>query len=386
MAETGDKPGGPDLAQGIAESELATDAMLGGHVGEDAVVLARAEGEIFAIGGKCTHYGGPLAEGLLVGTEIRCPWHHACFSLRTGEALRAPAFDPLARWRVERADGRLFVREKLDAERPATRVGATDADQPQRIVIVGGGAAGFAAAEMLRRQGYGGNLTMVSADSAPPCDRPNLSKDYLAGKAPENWIPLRDPAFYREHSIDLRLDTPAAGIDSADRVVELADGSRLPYDRLLLATGAEPRRLDVPGADRAHVHTLRSLDDCRSIIAAAERSRNAVVVGASFIGLEVAASLRIRGLAVAVVAPEERPLEKILGPEIGDFIRAYHEEHGVVFHLGDSLWKIGADSVRTQNGLRLAELVVAGVGVRPRIDLAERAGLAVDKACWSMRS
>ncbi len=380
MATEQSQPAGPDLTQGVSPDDLADGAMLAGHVGEEAVLLARRGNEFFAIGAVCTHYGGPLVEGLLVGNTVRCPWHHACFSLSSGEALRAPALSPVACWKVERRDGKLFVREKAEAVQPAARsrhVGAGQA--PKRMVIVGGGAAGFAAAEMLRREGFEGDVTLLSADEAPPCDRPNLSKDYLAGSAPEDWIPLRPPEFYSEQRIDLQLAAEVSGIEAGPRQVVLADGRRLPYDRLLLATGAEPVRLPIPGADQPHVHVLRSLADSRAIIADAKTARRAVVIGASFIGLEVAASLRARGIEVHVVAPEARLMERVLGGELGDFIRALHEEHGVVFHLGDTVTAIQGKRATLKGGTSLeADLVVQGVGVRPRTALAEGAGLKVD--------
>lgn len=378
MAEQA-KPQGPDLTQGVPLGDLADGHMLGGHVGEEPVLLARRGGELFAIGATCSHYGGPLAEGLMVDDTVRCPWHHACFSLRTGEAVAAPAFNPLSCWRVDQRDGKVFVRDKIEPTKPLARAtGRSDASS--RIVIVGGGAAGFAAAEMLRRGGFSGSLTMVSSDDTAPYDRPNCSKDYLAGNAPEEWMPLRPDDFYKEHAIDLVLRTEATGIDANARHVTLADGRSVPFDKLLLATGAEPIRLDIPGADRPHVHVLRSLADSRAIIARAKQSRRAVVIGASFIGLEVAAALRARKIEVHVVAPERRPLERVLGPEFGDFIRGLHEEHGVVFHLEDTAAAIDDKQVMLKGGAKLAaDLVVVGIGVRPRIQLAERAGLKIDR-------
>ena len=379
MAAEQSKPKGPDLAQGVALGSLADGGMIGGHVGDDAVLLARRGDELFAIGSTCSHYGGPLAEGLIVGETVRCPWHHACFSLRTGEALAAPAFNPMPCWRVERRDGKAFVREKVEptqARKPARAASG----QPDRIVIVGGGAAGFGAAEMLRREGFGGSVTMLSSDDAAPYDRPNCSKDYLAGNAPEDWIPLRPSEYYKEQDIDVQLRTQVTSIDPKARQVTLATGESLPFDKLLLATGAEPVRLDIPGADQPHVHVLRSLADSRAIIARAKEAQRAVVIGASFIGLEVAASLRTRKIEVHVVAPERRPLERVLGGEYGDFIRALHEEHGVVFHLEETASGIDAKSVKLKGGANLsADLVVVGIGVRPRIQLAESAGLAIDR-------
>src|SRR6185437_1870235 len=331
MAEAQNAPAGPDLALGVTPADFK-NGMLLGHVGDQDVLLVQSGSSFFAIDAHCSHYHGPLADGLVVGASVRCPWHHACFDLRTGEAVRAPALGPVDCWKVEQRDGRIFVKEKREPAKPQVKL----PDAPGKIVIVGGGAAGFAAAEMLRRRGFGGSIAMVSNDAAPPVDRPNLSKDYLAGSAPEDWLPLR------------------------------------------LATGAEPVRLPIPGADEPHVHTLRSLNDCRAIIASANGARRAVVIGASFIGLEVAASLRAREIEVHVVAPESRPMERVLGPEMGDFVRDLHEQHGVVFHLGDTVTAIdGKRATLKGGGVLEADLFVVGAGVRPRLALAEKAGLAL---------
>jgi NADPH-dependent 2,4-dienoyl-CoA reductase/sulfur reductase-like enzyme/nitrite reductase/ring-hydroxylating ferredoxin subunit len=377
MSSAETTPTGPDLTQGIAAAELSEGKMLAGHVGDDAVLLARSGGEFFAIGATCTHYSGPLTDGLIAGDTVRCPWHHACFSLRTGEALRAPALSPVKCWAVETVDGKVYVRNR---KREAAARRSPSGAPPERIVIVGGGAAGFAAAEMLRRDQFQGSIVMLSDDDAPPVDRPNLSKDYLAGNAPEDWVPLRPPEFYADQGIELRLRAKVAGIDLKSRTVALADGQSLAFDRLLLATGAEASRLVFPGSDAPHVHTLRSLADCRAIIARAGTAKRAVVVGASFIGLEVAAALRARSIQVDVVAPEARPMERILGAQMGDFVRALHEEHGVRFHLQDTVGSIDGARVMLKSGLALdADLVVMGVGVRPRTQLAEAAGLTLDR-------
>jgi NADPH-dependent 2,4-dienoyl-CoA reductase/sulfur reductase-like enzyme/nitrite reductase/ring-hydroxylating ferredoxin subunit len=379
MAQDEGKPSGPDLTEGVPVEALADKDMLVGRVGDEDVLLVRRGDEVFAIGAHCTHYHGPLAEGLLVGDTVRCPWHHAAFDLRTGEAVRTPALNPVPCWAVARRDGKLVVTAKKDAKKPSGVGAKAGSAAPRRIVVVGGGAAGYAAADQLRREGYQGSLVMISNDDAAPVDRPNLSKDYLAGSAPEEWVPLRPDDWYRENEIDLRLKANVASIDPGSGKVTLADGTDVPYDRLLLATGAEPVRLKMPGADQPHVFTLRTLSDCRAISNAAQDGRRAVVIGASFIGLEVAASLRARELEVNVVAPEKRPLEKVFGSEIGDFVRSLHEEHGVTFHLEDTATAIEGKRVTLKSGKTLdADLVVVGVGVRPRVALAEQAGLAVE--------
>jgi apoptosis-inducing factor 3 len=377
MAQAESKPAGPDLIKGISLSELTDGKPFVGHVGEEEVLLVRRGADVFAIGAHCTHYHGPLAEGLVVGDTVRCPWHHACFDLKTGRALRPPALSDAACWVVEKRADTIVVRQKQE---PRTSARTAAPSSPGAIVIVGGGAAGFTAAETLRREQFQGSIVMLSSDDAAPVDRPNLSKDYLAGSAPEDWVPLRPPSYYQENNIDLQLNATVSGIDVRAREVVLGDGRKIRYDRLLLATGAEPVRLPIPGADQPHVHTLRSFSDCRAIIKDADKARRAVVIGASFIGLEVAASLRGRKIEVHAVAPEQRPMERILGPQMGDFVRALHEEHGVIFHLEDTVAAIEGNRVKLKSGGTLdADLVVVGVGVRPRTAIAEAAGLALDR-------
>jgi NADPH-dependent 2,4-dienoyl-CoA reductase/sulfur reductase-like enzyme/nitrite reductase/ring-hydroxylating ferredoxin subunit len=372
---------GPDFRRGIPLSEIPEGGMLGGHVDGKPVLVARHGEDVFGVGGQCTHYGAPLADGLVVGETVRCPWHHACFSLRTGDALRAPALNPLARWTVEQRNGMVFVTGELASStrsQAATRRATADA-APASVIIVGAGAAGDAAAETLRREGYAGPITLIGADAAPPYDRPNLSKDFLAGSAPEEWIPLRASDFYREKEISLLVGTSVTSIDRSRRHVVLDDRSTREFGALLLATGSDPVHLPIPAAIGSRVHYLRTLADSRAIIAASAGAGSAVVLGAGFIGLEVAASLRARGLEVHVVSPDARPLERIMGPDLGDFIRGLHEAKGVTFHLGHTASRIDAETVTLDNGEQVgADLVVAGVGVRPNDQLAADAGLDVE--------
>ena len=391
MSDPATKLSGPDLTQAIELSTIPDGSMLLGHAHGEPVLLARRGDEVFAIGAICTHYGAPLEQGLLAGDTIRCPWHHACFSLRTGEALRAPALDPVSRWRVEVVSdvagqvtagdelvGAVFVREKLESWEPQPR--PPSVGLPKSVLIVGGGAAGNAAAEALRHEGFTGDLTMLSADDTLPCDRPNLSKGYLAGAASDASNLLRPAEFYTQHGIHLRLGARVAAIDTASRRVELVDGGHHDYDALLLATGTEPVRLDIPGADLSHVHYLRTLADSRALVAKALIAKRAVVIGASFIGLEVAASLRSRNIDVQVVGTETTLMAKVLGPEVGDYLRKLHEKHGVTFHLGTTATAIDSGAVTLKSGERLpADLVVIGIGVRPAIALAQKAGLAMDR-------
>ena len=376
MASGQEAPAGPDLRAGIKVEDLSDGKMMAGQVDGEAVLLAHVGNEWFAIGATCSHYSGPLAEGLLVGDTVRCPWHHACFNLRSGEPLRPPALNDVPAWDVEIRDG--VVRVGAKRKPPAPR--RLRSEGPASVLIVGGGAAGNCAAETLRRDGFDGPITIVDPDQDAPYDRPNLSKDYLAGNAPEEWIPLHPPEFYQEKGIELRRGARVASLDPKGRRVRLEDGTDLGYGALLLATGASPVRLGEIEGGEPPVHYLRTLADSRRIAAVAREGGRAVVLGASFIGLEVAASLRARKMEVHVVAPDARPLERVLGPELGDMVRKIHEEQGVVFHLGRKPSGVSGGRVRLDDGQSLpADLLVAGVGVRPNLELAEGAGLAIDR-------
>jgi NADPH-dependent 2,4-dienoyl-CoA reductase/sulfur reductase-like enzyme/nitrite reductase/ring-hydroxylating ferredoxin subunit len=355
--------------------------MILGHVGKDDVLLARTGDRFFAVGAHCTHYHGPLAEGLRVGDTVRCPWHHACFSLETGEALRAPALDPIACWRAERSGDHVFVRDKVRQPASSTQPRVAGSSRhPSSIVILGGGAAGLAAADMLRREAYDGPITMISADRDPPVDRPNLSKDFLAGEAKDDWIPLWPSDLYRERRIELLLGSPVTSIDPAAHAVLLENGTRREFASLLIATGANPVQLPIPGQDTGTVRYLRSFADSRAIVDLARNARRVVVVGASFIGLEVSASLRTRDVAVDVVAPDHVPLERVLGTEVGRFVQSIHESHGVVFHLGQTVTSLAGRRVSLSGGATIdADFVVVGVGVKPSTVVAETAGIALDR-------
>jgi NADPH-dependent 2,4-dienoyl-CoA reductase/sulfur reductase-like enzyme/nitrite reductase/ring-hydroxylating ferredoxin subunit len=367
----------PDLKQGVLLASIPDGGSLLGVVDDEEVLLVRRGVELFAVGAHCSHYQGPLADGLVIDDQVRCPWHHACFSLRTGEALRAPALDPIQCWRVDRVGDTVVVKEKAAT---AGSQNVSTAAHPSSIVIVGGGAAGLAAAEMLRRKGYEGPLTMIGADGDPPVDRPNLSKDFLAGTAGEDWIPLRPSDWYAGHKIDLVLNSRVISLDPKQKKIITDNGKTYEYGALLLATGADPIKLPLEGASPSQVFYLRSFADSKAILAKAASAKHVLVVGASFIGLEVAASLRTRGFEVHVVAPEQVPMEKVLGSEVGNFIRRLHEEHGVVFHLGETVKHVDGDKVTLSSGETVnADFIVLGVGVRPSTTLAEKAGLRMDR-------
>lgn len=371
----------PDLTKGFPVDGLRDGGMIQGKVGDEGVMLARRGDEFFAVGANCTHYHGSLGEGLIVGEELRCPLHHACFSLRTGMAVCAPAFDAIPRWRVERVGGSVFVREKLPALAQYPEAGTRKPpNSPSSVVIVGGGAAGLAAAEMLRRKGYDGPETMISADDSTPYDRPNVSKDYLQEPIPDEWMNLRLPEFYAEQRIEVVLNARVSSIDTREKRVQLQDGRTYNFDALLLAMGAEVVKLAIPGARDSDVFYVRTWADARVLFQKIGSAKQVVVVGASFIGLEVAASLRSRGVQVHVVAVEDQPLERTLGAEVGKFFRQLHESQGVIFHLGRTVTAVDGSQVTLSDGSRVqADFLILGVGVRPSVALAEEAGLKLDR-------
>jgi apoptosis-inducing factor 3 len=356
------------------------------------ILLARVNGKYHAVGAHCTHYGAPLAEGALCGERIVCPWHHACFNIATGDLEEPPALDSLPHYEV-RVDGENVIvsmpDEVTDRRQPAMAEHDSSADG-RAFVIIGGGAAGYVAAQTLREDGFQGRILLITREDRPPYDRPNLSKDYLQGHAEPEWMPLRADEFFAEHDVEVLRGKEVVRVDAAKKTITFRGGDTLRYDSLLIATGGTPRRLDVPGSDLKNVFVLRSFHDADAIIEAARQASRAVVVGASFIGMETASSLIERKLSVTVVAPGEVPFDKTLGAEVGGLFKQIHEAHGVQFKLGASAARFEGDlTVKTvvlDSGECIeTDLVVVGVGVRPATDflegveLHEDGGVVVDK-------
>src|SRR5262245_30679097 len=356
------------------------------------ILLARVNGKYYAVGATCPHYGGTLAEGALCGERIICPLHHASFDVKTGDLLEPPAFDALPRYEVKIDGERVIVAVPDDADdRRTPPMVERDARQDERtFVILGGGAAGYMAAQTLREDGFRGRILMVTREDRLPYDRPNLSKDYLQGHAEPEWMPLRPDEFFNDHEIEVLRGRYATRIDAKAKTVSFKDGDQLAYDALLVATGGEPRTLQIAGSDLQNVLTLRSFADSDAIIAAAEQAKRAVVIGASFIGMEAASSLKTRGLDVTVVELEQAPFKKALGGEIGLLFRKIHEDNGVRFRLGAKIARIIGDgkveAVEIESGEKIdADLVVVGVGVKPATDflkgveLSDDGGVVVDE-------
>jgi len=365
-------------------SDLADGEMKEVSAGDTRILLARVGGEFHAVGAACPHYGAPLAEGALCGTRVVCPWHHACFDVTTGTLEEPPALDSLPRYDVRVEDGRVLARVPEEApDRVAPRMSRRDPSDARVFVILGAGAAGYAAAQTLREDGFRGRVVVITREDRAPYDRPNLSKDYMQGHAEPAWMPLRPEEFYREHDIELLCEREVTRVDAAAKTITFYSGDTFSYDALLVATGGAPRRLNIPGSDLRNVCLLRGFSDADSIIETADRSKRCVVVGSSFIGMEAAASLRARGLDVTVVAPSREPFESVLGPEVGALFRRAHEAQGVKFKLGAVVYRFeGAsdiEAVTLEGGERVeTDMVVAGVGVYPATGFLEGVSLLED--------
>ncbi len=359
--------------------------------GETRILLARVGDRFHAVSATCPHYGAPLAEGALCGTRVVCPWHHAIFNIVNGDLEEPPALDALVCYdvRVEGDAVLVNVPEGSTDRRTAVMAKRDHVVDSRQFVIIGAGAAGYAAAQALREEGFRGDVVMITREDRAPYDRPNLSKDYLHGHAEAEWMPLRSEEFFREHDIKLVLNREVTRVDARTKTITFESGETMDYDALLVATGGAPVRLNIPGSDLKNISMLRSFADADAIIEIAGRSRRAVVVGASFIAMEAAYSLRERGLEVTVVAPSREPFEATLGAEVGAVFRRVHESHGVRFKLGSIVYRFEGshhvEAVTLDSGESIeTDMVVVGAGVRPvthfleGVELDEAGGVIVD--------
>jgi NADPH-dependent 2,4-dienoyl-CoA reductase/sulfur reductase-like enzyme/nitrite reductase/ring-hydroxylating ferredoxin subunit len=336
------------------------------------ILLTRLEGKFYAVGGQCSHYGGPLAEGVLCGERVTCPWHQARFNVKTGDLVAPPALDAMTRFdtRVEGKDVVLVLPDKPEGQHPPSLTKHNPKADDRTFVILGAGAAGNAAAQQLRHLGFEGRLVLISKEPDLPYDRPPLSKGFLCGEQKKDSLLLRTAEFYRDADIELLLGREVIRADAAAKTLFFKDEPPLTFDALLVATGGIPHKLQVPGSELKNVFTLRSLADCEAIIATAREASQIVIVGTSFIGMEGAASLRERGLSVTVVGPGSAPFERTLGKEIGRALQEIHQEQGVDFRMGRKAACLKGEgrvqTVELDNGESLpADLVLVGIGVRP---------------------
>lgn len=360
-------------AADLREGELRP-AELGGC----KVLLARHGGRDYAIGDTCPHAGGPLHEGVLSDGEVLCPWHKAAFRLTDGTRTSPPAVDDVPAYSVREQGGRLIVDLEPLRSPAAARAGRSD----DVFVVIGAGAAGAVAAQTLREAGFDGRVVMVSREDRLPYDRTVLSKYTLSGQEGGEKSPLQAAGYYDELGVERRCGEVAA-VDAGGRRVVFADGSVLPYTQALLATGASPRTLTVPGHDLPGVHVLHTAADAESVLRTAEGATRAVVLGDGFIAVEAAGALRERGLEVTVVLAGTQPFERKLGAEVGGAFRRFHEGKGVAFRPRAKLVAVEGEGrverVRLSDGAVLpADLVLAGLGVAPATGLLRGVSLRKD--------
>jgi NADPH-dependent 2,4-dienoyl-CoA reductase/sulfur reductase-like enzyme/nitrite reductase/ring-hydroxylating ferredoxin subunit len=369
-----------DWTNVLADSELKEGVPSVVEVEETKVLLVRAEGKIYACGNECSHYHAPLSDGLVVGHVVTCPWHNARFDIRDGGLVAPPGLNGIPSYETKVESGQVWIRQVGKGTIPMP-----EGEDDRTFLIVGAGAAGNSAAETLRREGFAGRIVMVTGESYGPYDRTMLSKDLLSGEAPAKWLPLRGQKFYERLNIEVMTDKLVTEVDPPSRRVTFADGNTMKADRILLAPGGSPRTLNLPGADKPGCFRLRSRKDAEAILTALEQAKTVVIVGTSFIGLEVACSLRTRKIDVHVVAPEAVPLAAVFGEQIGRRIKKTHEENGVTFHLGQTVKEFAGQDrvgeVLLADGSRLeADCVIVGVGIRPAVEFLESSGLVKDGA------
>lgn len=352
-------------------SDLQNGQMQQIEVGDSQILLSKIDDKIYATGAFCTHYGAPLAKGVLCGERIVCPWHNACFNAVSGQQQEPPGLDSLPTFttRVEGEEILVSLPEEIPKRR-TEEMARYSPEEERSFVILGAGAAGTAAVEVLRQKGFQGKIVLVSAEEKLPYDRTKLSKNYLQGQADEDSLPLRSCEFYDEHDIELRFGKAVTKVDSSQKSVTLEDGSTIKYDSLLLATGGTAKKLDAPGSDLANIFTIRQPEDANSILDAVKNAKKALIVGSSFIGMEAAASLNKQGLSVTVISPDDVPFKKILGDRLGKMFQKVHEQNGVTFKFGTKATEFTGngkvESAVLENGEKIAtDLVILGIGVQP---------------------
>mgnify|MGYP006286756681 CR=1 FL=1 len=345
--------------------------------GEGLILVTKTQKGLCVCGGECPHYGAPLHEGTLEGTTLTCPWHNARFDVESGKVLDPPALDDLETYRVE-GDEELTLTGKTEPRIP--RPGSLS---EKRFVLVGAGASANAAAEMLRREGFDGHITLLTSEKDKPYDRTILSKGLISGAMPEKLLPLRGDRFYEELKIDIQTGLTAVEVDGANRTVICDNGKKFQGDTLLLATGGVPRTLDVPGIDSPDVYTVRSAEGARRIKREIRKKERVAVIGAGFIGMELAVDLARGGWKVSQAAPEAGPMEKLFGERIADRIRRVHEPQGIVSYFGNTLDRIekgssgGLELVLSGGETISADAAIIAIGIEPAVSFLEHSGFTV---------
>jgi NADPH-dependent 2,4-dienoyl-CoA reductase/sulfur reductase-like enzyme/nitrite reductase/ring-hydroxylating ferredoxin subunit len=356
--------------------ELKNNEMKRISFGEEYdILLIRVNDQFYATEAYCPHYHAPLDTGIISDKKIMCPWHHAQFRITDGDLIQPPALEGLKCYDLEIRDNDIFIIPEDTAKDSGSEnaIDKKDYGSDPTYVIIGGGAAGNSAARQLRKLGFNGRIQMISADSQPPYDRPNLSKDFLKEDFNPEWLPLNSSDFYQENKIEFIPEKRVVGVDNSKKQIELHDKTMYKFDKLLIATGATPRVPDIPGIDLDNIFTLRSADDADSIKNAAGKSKSIAVVGAGFVGMETAENLNNDQREIHIIAPESLPFSKQFGTDFGRLILDKKSNDGIKFHLEETITEFrgnsGIEEVVLENGKSIpADMVVIGAGVDPEPD------------------
>ncbi|XP_050934833.1 LOW QUALITY PROTEIN: apoptosis inducing factor mitochondria associated 4 [Lates calcarifer] len=374
------------------EDDLKDGQMKEVTVGDQNVLLVRTHGQYSAIGNKCSHYNAPLVKGALVGDRVRCPFHGACFNVRTGDIEEYPGLDCLPSYKVKVEDGKVYVsinKKTIMLTKRVKEMCSLAPDIKHTILLIGGGPASLVCAETLRQNCYQGRIIMVTKDTLPPFDKPKLSK---AMNLDSSSILLRSSDFYQQYGIEVWTQKEVVSVNSANKAVMLNDGILQRYNQLLISTGCRARPLSCPGCDLQGVKLLQSYEDAREIHNSC-LGQKAVIIGASFIGMEVASFLSDKAASVAMVGSTRYPFERSLGPEIGKMTMQMLEEQNVKFYMDDRVTEIKGENgkvkevVLTSGTVLEADVVIAGIGVIPnsdflagsKVELDSRKAVIVDK-------
>ncbi|MDP4174271.1 MAG: FAD-dependent oxidoreductase [Bacteroidota bacterium] len=365
-------------------SEFEENEMRSVTIDKHSFLLIRSEGKVYAIDGLCTHYGAPLEEGILCRENVICPWHHSYFNIKTGKAIEPPAFNSLNRYDVILNGEDIILRLPENVENGRTPEMATyEAQKDSRtFVILGAGASAYMAAQTLREDGFKGRILMLTYENHTPYDRPNLSKEYLMGSAPDEWMPLRTDDFFSSYGIEIIKQMKVTEADAEKKQIRFENGNTLSFDKMLIATGGTPKRLEIPGSKLQNIFYLRTFDDADRIIESTVKARRVVIIGSSFIAMEAAFSLRKRKLSVAVISPDKVPFEKAFGSEIGGLFFDLHKKNGVEFRMETSVESFEGnkrvEAVVLSNGEKIeTDIVVVGIGVKPATDFIK--GISLEK-------
>ncbi|XP_068600231.1 apoptosis-inducing factor 3 [Brachionichthys hirsutus] len=365
------------------ESDLQDGQMMEVEVGNHSVLLTHSEGKYNAIGHQCTHYGAPLSKGFITGNTVRCPWHGACFNIQTGDLEEYPGIDSLPCHKVKIQNSEVFVsinKKTLRQEKRLKRMGARVPGVTHTVLLLGGGATSLICAEILRQENFGGRIIMATRDTLLPHDKTRLSK---VMNVESDSILLREMEFFHQYNIEVWLRKAALSVDTDKRTVTFDDGSVQTYDQLLISTGCRAKPLDVPGMELDNVKTLETPEDARKIHAACLGS-NVVLVGTSFVGMEIASYLIGKASSISVVGSSELPYQNTLGPEVGRATMMMLSQKNVRFYMNNKVTEIRGvggkvkEVVLTSSKVIPADVLIIGIGVKPNSDFLQSSKILMD--------